>query len=80
MFCRACSKVIEQAAWQEHIRNHKLEYCERFGLNKKYYYDIDWENVVRIYNPNQMRKEVEIKTSQKSLEDFNEKNKNLCKS
>ncbi|HEA46446.1 MAG TPA: hypothetical protein ENH99_01565 [Candidatus Pacearchaeota archaeon] len=71
MFCRVCELTIGEMGWANHVKAHKTEYCRRFGLDRSKWYDIDWENVVKAFNPRLAKNEVKpIKTEQKTLEAF----------
>ena len=71
MFCRVCGKTIGELGWARHTQMHKEEFCRQFGLDPKNYFEVDWENVVKAFNPRLAKNEVKpIKTEQKTLEGF----------
>ncbi len=69
IFCRICEDSIDDKKWIKHVREHKEEFCRKFGLDLKYYYEVGWENVVKAFNPKLIRKEAK-KSPQKDLEEF----------
>ncbi len=71
MFCRVCGKSIGELGWARHTQMHKEDFCRKFGLDPKEYYEVDWENVVKVFNPSKSKKDVkDIKTDQKTLFSF----------
>lgn len=71
MYCRVCEKTIGEFGWARHIRMHKEEFCRKLGLDVKKYFEVDWENVVKVFNPSKSKGEVKkIKTAQKTLMEF----------
>ena len=71
MLCRVCGQSIGEMGWGAHVRMHKRDFCRRFGLDLKHYKEVDWENVVKAFNPSQAKEEVKkIKTDQTTLSSF----------
>ena len=53
--CRACRKEIEYYGWGSHVAMHKREYLRKLGQDPNKYYTVNWEDVVRLFNPEEAR-------------------------
>lgn len=48
--CRACKEEVPYEEWQEHVKRHKIEFCLRVGLDPQGWWEVNWENVIRLFN------------------------------
>ena len=49
--CRCCNKKIGIAGWSSHILMHKKEFARFIGRVEWEAHNINWEDVVKFYNP-----------------------------
>ena len=69
--CRVCGQEIGFYGWSKHVESHKKQFCKDNGINKEEYYKIEWEQVVKFYNP----KEALTKLEKSALKYAKEKTK-----
>jgi len=53
--CRACNQEIEYENWKEHVKAHKIKFCLKYNLDPEQWYEVEWENVIRAFNPDQAK-------------------------
>ncbi len=76
--CRVCKKSIPVWDWQSHVKIHKIGFCNRLNLDPKNWHEVGWENVVKFFNPEEIKSlgfgnksvVVEQKGKQKFLTEF----------
>jgi len=51
MKCRVCGREIGLFGWNKHVEHHKREYLKALGENSVIWSQVDWEDVVRFFNP-----------------------------
>lgn len=56
-FCRVCKKQVGLLAWGRHVAMHKKQFCRDTGKPVEEYREVDFEDVVKHYNPDRARPE-----------------------
>jgi hypothetical protein len=72
-YCRICEQEIPYEEWKDHTKRHRIDFCIKYRLDTKYLYEVEWENVVRAFNPEKAKprpEELKALDPQKPLTKF----------
>lgn len=55
--CRCCGAEIGRYGWNKHVEKHKREFCRAIGRLEGEYWRVNWEDVVKFFNPKEANEE-----------------------
>ena len=53
--CRVCNRFIGYLGWSKHVLKHKKDFCKVIGRFVGEAHNINWEDVVKYYNPKEAK-------------------------